>query len=68
MQDSINDNKWYNEWKRVVQRVRTSANEWQWVITNYSEWQRMTGIGYNKWIWMRASKIEWFKFQNETKG
>ena len=45
--------EWYNEWQRVVQRVKTSGttsdNEWQLVTTNdnewYNEWQRVTRSG-----------------------
>ena len=33
---TTNNNKWYNEqykeWQRVVQRMITSDNEWQWVV------------------------------------
>ena len=40
--DTLSDNKWYNEWQRVVQRDTTRENDWQRLITNDNEWQRMT--------------------------
>ena len=39
---TTSDNEWYNEWKRVVQRVTSSDNEWQQVTTDDNEWQRVT--------------------------
>ena len=42
---TANDNEWYNEWQRVVQRVTTNDNEWQRVTTNDYEWQRVTKSG-----------------------
>ena len=40
--DTLSDNKWYNEWQRVVQQDTTRENDWQRLITNDNEWQRMT--------------------------
>ena len=38
---TTNDNEWYNEWQQVVQRMRTSDNEWQRVTisANFSFFQ-----------------------------
>ena len=39
------DDEWYNEWQ-------WSDNEWQWVIENDNEWQRMTAsdkTNENEW-------------------
>ena len=57
---ATNDNELHNEWQRVTMSDTTSDNEWQ----------RMTRSGTtngNKWKRMRASKGEWFWFQNEPK-
>ena len=69
-----NDNEWYNEWQWVLQRMKTSQNEWQWVATNGNEWQQMTSSN-SEWQQvvqrMKTNKSKQnrdFKFQNETKG
>ena len=28
----MNDSEWYNEWQRVVNRVKTNVNKWQRVV------------------------------------
>ena len=75
---TTNDNEWYNEWQRVVQRVTTSGttsdNEWQRVTTSgttndnewYNEWQRMTTSG-NEWQQMTMSDSEWQKVVQRIK-
>ena len=54
---ATSDNKWQqmvqpraasgtsnNEWKRVINRVTTNENEWQWMITNDSEDSKWHGV------------------------
>ena len=64
---TTSDNEWYNEWKRVVQRVKTN-DKWQRMATSGTtsdnEWQRETTNGnewYNEWQRMTTSDNEWYK-------
>ena len=50
--DTLSDNKWYNEWQRVVQRDTTRDNDWQRLITNDNEWQRMTKSDKELSFWL----------------
>ena len=56
---TTNDSKWYNEWRRVVQRVTTSDCEWEKMTTNEKEWQQMT-MSDNKWQWVTKSDSKWY--------
>ena len=35
---TTNDNEWYKQWQRVVQRMTMNDSEWQRVRTNDNEW------------------------------
>ena len=57
---TTSDNERYNEWQRVVQRVRMSDNEWhskwQRITTSDNKWQRMT-TSNKKWQWVTANDM-----------
>ena len=56
---TTSDNKWYNEWQRVVQRVTANDNNWHQMTTSDKEWQRVTTSDIqitNKNEWQRVKQ------------